>query len=54
MISLSTKTGEKSKKETADLVTKKIFEDEKKTEEYKRILKTFSDAELIEIKKKNE
>ena len=54
MISLSSKTGEKSKKEIEDLAKKKIFEDEIKTEEYQRILKTFSDAELIEIKKKNE
>ena len=41
MISLSSKTGEKSKKESEDLVKKKIFEDEMKTEEYQRILKIF-------------
>ncbi len=52
MISLSSKTGEKSKKERDDLAKKKNFEDEKKTDEYKRILNTFSDAELVEIKKK--
>ena len=52
MISLSSKTGEKSKKESEDLVKKKIFEDEMKTDEYKKILNTFSDAELVEIKKK--
>ena len=32
----------------------KEIEEEKKTDEYKKILKTFSDAELFEIKKKIE
>ena len=54
MISLSSKQGEKSKKESNEIVKKKKIEEEKKTDEYKKILKTFSDAELIEIKKKNE
>ncbi len=54
MISLSSKLGEKSKKESNEIDKKKKIEEEKETDEYKKILKTFSDAELIEIKKKNE
>ena len=54
MITLSKKTGGKSKKETEVENKKKLFEETKDTESYKKILQTFSDAELIDIKKKDE
>ena len=54
MITLSKKTGGKSKKETEVENKKKLFEETKDTESYKKILQTFSDAELIDIKKTDE
>ena len=54
MITLSKKIGEKSKKQSETENKKKLFEETKNTESYKKILKTFSDAELIDIKKKYE
>ena len=54
MITLSKKIGEKSKKESEVENKKKLFEETKDTESYKKILQIFSDAELIDIKKKDE
>ena len=54
MITLSKKTGGKSKKESEVENKKKLFEETKDTESYKKILQIFSDAELIDIKKTDE
>ena len=54
IITLSKKEGTKSKRETQTDLKKKLFEDAKKTETYKKILNIFSDAELIDIEKKDE
>ena len=54
MIALSKKTGEKSKKESDKDAKNKLFENAKKTETYKKILQTFSDAELIDIEIKKD
>ncbi len=54
MIALSKKIGKKSKREIEIENKQKLFEEIKKTETYKKILQTFSDAELIDIKKKDE
>ena len=54
MISLSAKVGEKSKKESNMEDKRKAVDDIKNSEIYKKILKTFSDAELVEIEKKDE
>ena len=54
MITLSKKTGEKSKKESDEDAKNKLFENAKKTETYKKILQTFSDAELIDIEIKKD
>jgi len=51
IISLSKKTGEPSKKEKELILKKKLFENIKKNEIYKKVLKIFPDAELIDIKK---
>ena len=54
IISLTKKTGEKSKKENEKEIKNKLFEDAKNTETYKKFLQTFSDAELVDIKKKDD
>ena len=54
IITLSKKEGTKTKREIQTDLKKKLFEDAKKTETYKKILNTFSDAELIDIEKKDE
>jgi len=54
MITLSKKIGEKSKKESDGDAKIKLFENAKKTETYKKILQTFSDAELIDIEIKKD
>ena len=54
MIALSKKIGEKSKKESDGDAKIKLFENAKKTETYKKILQTFSDAELIDIEIKKD
>ena len=54
MITLSKKVGEKSKKESDGDAKIKLFENAKKTETYKKILQTFSDAELIDIEIKKD
>ncbi len=51
IISLSKKSGELSKKENSALLKKKLLEEEKKNEVYLKVMKIFSDAELINIKK---
>ena len=40
-----------SKKENSALLKKKLLEEEKKNEVYLKVMKIFSDAELINIKK---
>ncbi len=54
IISLTKKTGEKSKKENEKEIKNKLFEDAKNTETYKKFLQTFADAELVDIKKKDD
>ena len=49
IISLSKKTGEPSKKEKNVIEKKELLENAKKSEVYKKVLKTFPDAELIDI-----
>ena len=49
IISLSKKTGEPSKKEKNFIKKKELLENAKKSEVYKKVLKTFPDAELIDI-----
>ena len=56
IISLSKKTGEPSKKEKNVILKKKLLENIKKSDFYKKVLKIFQDAELVDInsnKKKN-
>ena len=49
MQKLLTDIGEKSKKESDGEAKNQLFENEKKTQTYKKILETFSDAELVDI-----
>ena len=51
IITLS-KSGDKNKKERVIRILKKLLIIAKKTQIYKKILNTFSDAELIDIEKK--
>ena len=56
IISLSKKNGEPSKKEKDVILKKKLLQNAKKGEVYKKVLETFVDAELVDIdakKKKN-
>ncbi len=53
IISLSKKTGELSKKENLKDEKNKNIESAKKTTLYKKIIETFSDAELIDVESKN-
>ncbi len=50
IISLSKKEGVISKKQEKQINKNKIFEDAKKSTIYKKVLETFSDAELIDVK----
>ena len=50
IISLSKKEGAISKKQEKQINKNKIFEDVKKSTIYKKVLETFSDAELIDVK----
>ena len=50
IISLSKKEGAISKKQEKQINKNKIFENAKKSTIYKKVLKTFSDAELIDVK----
>ena len=49
IISLSKKNGEPSKKEKDVILKKKLLQNAKKGEVYKKVLETFVDAELIDI-----
>ncbi len=50
IISLSKNQGQLSKKEKNKINEKKIFDDVKKSEAYKKVIETFPDAELINVK----
>ena len=54
IISLSKKNGEPSKKEKDVILKKKLLQNAKKGEVYKKVLETFVDAELIDIGTKKE
>ena len=54
IISFSKELGDKSKKAHEADKLKKLFEEAKKTETYRKILENFSDAELVQIDKKDE
>ena len=57
IISLSKKIGDPSKKEKDIIIKKDFLDNAKKSEIYKKILKIFPDAELIDIninKEKND
>ena len=51
IILLSKENGEPSKKEEEIILKKRILEDVKKSEVYKKVLEFFPDAELVDIKK---
>ena len=51
VITLSKETGEKTFSETQDIRKKELLNNEKKGEVYKKFTNTFSDAELLEVKK---
>ncbi len=53
VITLSKEVGKKSYFETKNIMKKKLVEDEKKEDFYKKIKNIFTDAELIEVKKKD-
>ena len=54
IISLSKKNGEPSKKEKDVIFKKKLLQNAKKGEVYKKVLETFVDAELVDIDTKKE
>ena len=54
IISLSKKNGEPSKKEKDVILKKKLLQNAKKSEVYKKVLETFVDAELVDIDTKKE
>ena len=54
IISLSQKIGQPSQKEKTHISKNQSFEEAKKDEVYKKFLELFPDAELIDIKSKNE
>ena len=53
IIALSKKTGQPSKKQNKDIEKSKIIEDAKNQEFYKKILELFPDAELTDVKLKD-
>ena len=53
VITLTKEMGQKTFSESQNIKRKKILEDEKKGEIYKKIKNTFSDAELLEVKKED-
>ena len=53
VITLSKKLGEKTFAEIQDIKKKELINEEKKGDVYKKIKNIFSDAELLEIKKKD-
>ncbi len=54
IISLSKNQGQISKKEKNKIHEKKIFDDAKKSEAYKQVIEAFPDAELINVKLKED
>ena len=54
VISFSKKIGSPTKKEEQELSEKKVFDEFKMTQEYKRIKKDFPDIEIIKVKKNDE
>ncbi len=54
IISLSKNQGQISKKEKNKINEKKIFDDVKKSEAYKKVIETFPDAELINVELKED
>ncbi len=54
IISLSKNQGQISKKEKNKIDKKKIFDDVKKSEAYKKVIKAFPDAELINVELKED
>ena len=49
IITLSKEVGKMSQKDTIKYNKKKILDDAKKSQTYKKILETFSDAQLIDV-----
>ena len=54
IISLSKNQGQISKKEKNKIDEKKIFDDVKKSETYKKVIEAFPDAELINVELKED
>ena len=54
IISLSKSPGQISKKEKNKIDEKKIFDDVKKSEAYKKVIEAFPDAELINVELKED
>ena len=54
IISLSKSQGQISKKEKNKIDEKKIFDDVKKSEAYKKVIEAFPDAELINVELKED
>ena len=50
IISLSKEDGKPSKKEKDMILKKELLENAKKSDVYKKVLETFPDAELIDVK----
>jgi DNA polymerase-3 subunit gamma/tau len=50
IISLSKENGKPSKKEKDMILKKELLENAKKSDVYKKVLETFPDAELIDVK----
>ena len=53
VITLAKKTGQKTFSEMRKIKNKELFDQEKKGEIYKKFKNIFSDAELLEVKKKD-
>ena len=53
LITLEKKMGQKTFSEMKDIKRKKILEKEKQGEIYQKFKNTFSDAELLEVEKKD-
>ena len=53
VITLAKKTGQKTFSELRDIKRKELLDQEKKGEIYKKFKNIFSDAELLEVKKKD-
>ncbi|SVE17941.1 uncharacterized protein METZ01_LOCUS470795, partial [marine metagenome] len=53
VITLAKKVGQKTFSELKKIKNKELFDQEKKSEIYKKFKNIFPDAELLEVKKKN-